>query len=348
MTGALTGKYLFRLSILIILLLLAAEGSLRLLPASDSPYTKFDKAFSILKFDPDRQNEGFQTSGNLAQRKTFWRVNNMGWNSPYDYHPRDGRQTLAIIGNSYVEGLRIDIDKGLAASLQNRLGARFRCYGFGYSGAKLSQYLNISRYVQRTFRPKIMILTLFEPDVLGSLAPPDQEPQYALFFKDSPSGIVETPVREFVPSRLKRWYAKLGFIRYFASNKQAAFAEPSSKTEWLTRREIDLYERVSDYAFRKIRTENPDTTVLIVMDAPRRDIYRGRILEKRFQARTILSCMAKRHGLHFLDLTPSMQALYRENHISFSYSNDYHWNEHGFDVVAKQIAEHLAAQGFLE
>lgn len=348
MAGAITGNYLFRLSALIALLLLAAEASFRLLPASDSPYTKFDKTFSILKFDPDHQNEGFQTSGNLAQRKTFWHVNNMGWNSPYDYHPCEDRLTIAIIGNSYVEGLRIDIDRGLAASLQNRFGARFHCYGFGYSGAKLSQYLNISRYVQKTFCPKIMILTLFEPDVLGSLAPPDQEPQYTLFFKDSSSGIVETPVREFVPSRLKRCYAKLGFIRYFASNKQAAFTEPSSKTERLTRREIDLYERVSDYAFWKLRTENPDTTVLIVMDAPRRDIYRGRILEKRLQARTILARVAQRHGLHFLDLTPPMWALYQKDHISFSYGNDYHWNEHGFEVATNQISDYLATQGLLE
>ena len=344
-----TAKYLLRSFSVAILLLGLVELTFQVLPASDGPYTTFDKSFPVLKFDSSKQLDGFRTAGNLAQRKTRWHINNMGWNSPYDYNTTGDKPVIAIIGNSYVEGFPVDVDKGLASSLQNKLSNNYDCYGFGYSGSKLSQYLNISRYVQHTFHPKVMIFTLVDADVIGSIAPPGQPPQYTLFFQNSPSGLTETPIREFIPSWIKRTHGKLGLVRYFNINKQLPFSDQgSSKSETLSPDEIATYNKVTEYAFGRIRSENPDTTVLILLDAPRKDIYRGKILDRSLQSRTIISDVSHKYGFHVLDLTKPMSDLYNVNHASFSFGNDYHWNNYGFAVVTDQVDKYLRTSGIVK
>jgi len=330
-------------------ILLLVELSLRCLPASDGPYTIFDASSKILKFDGNKQRNGFYTSGNLAQRKTRWHINNMGWNSDIDYSDHGERPVLALIGNSYVEGFPVDVDKGLAGTLQKKLQSAVDCYGFGYSGSKLSQYLNISRYVEKTIHPKIMAFFLFDADVLGSLVPMGQPPQYTLFFQNSKAGITETPIKNFEPHWAKRIYGKLALVRYFSSNKQQTFGEQSpAKSKALDLAEIDKYYKVTEYAFEKIRGENPETTIMIILDAPRRDIYRGEISPRSSQSRSIITDVSKKNGFHVIDLTNHMAGLYQQNHIRFNFRNDYHWNEYGIEVVADQVHQYMIKSGMLD
>jgi len=346
MAETVSARYLFRFLGKVLLLLCLVEISLRLLPASDGPYTRFDRTWKVLKFDGQKQPDGLQTSGNLAQRKTHWHINNMGWNSAWDYQSERTKPLLAIIGNSYVEGFSLDVEQGLAGKMQNRLGSGWDCYSFGYSGAKLGQYLNLSRYVQGTYHPRVMVFILFDADVFGSLLGPGQRPQYTLLFQKTAAGLVEAPIREFVPSRAVRLYGKMGFVRYFALNKQQAFTEQAiSKGDTLSAGEIETYHEVVGYAFGRLRLENPETTILMVLDAPRRDLYQGRILPRSLQSRAILRAHAQDCGFRVLDLTQTMTGLYAGNHRKFNFENDYHWNEYGFSVVADQITAALAEAG---
>lgn len=340
-----TFKYVRQIAFMMLPLVCLAELTLRMLPACDGPFTVFDRASHLLKFDGGRQREGFETEGNLAQRKFRWHINNAGWNSGYDYRTDDPKPVIAIIGNSYVEGFANDYRNSLGAMLQARLGPDYDCYSFGYSGSYLGQYLNISRYVARNFHPRIMIFPIFENDVRKSILAPGEKPQYKLMFQRTPAGIQEAPIREFVPHWAVRMYGKLALVRYFKLNKQQEYSEQAlGPDDALGAEETRDIAEVTDYAFGHLRRENPGTAILIVLDAPRADIYQGRIRPRRLQSRAMVARCAARYGFQVLDLTGPMAERYRMNHQILNYANNYHWNEYGNQVVTSEILRKLTGE----
>src|SRR5690606_20949577 len=73
-------------------------------------------------------------------------INADGWNSTkpaYAVARRPGVERIAVVGDSYVHGAFIDVDKGFPDVLEHELAARGRAvevYRFGIDGAPLSQY----------------------------------------------------------------------------------------------------------------------------------------------------------------------------------------------------------------
>jgi hypothetical protein len=341
MAQPITGAYLRAAAAKAALLICLVELTLRLLPASDGPYTTFDPRFALLKYDSRKQTDGYQTAGNLAQRRTRWHVNRQGWNSPYDYPPEARKPVLALVGNSYVEGMTQDLGQGLEGLLQRRLGDRYNCYSFGFSSARLSQDLNIARYVHQVFHPRILVLALFDTDVLSSVAAPGAPAQHTLAFRYAPGQVQEAPIRPFVPRWGIRVFEKLALVRYFAVNKQQPFAgDPVPAPDRpMQAEEQQAYTDILDYTFRRLRDEHPGTTVMLVLDAPRREIYAGTIQPRTLQARALIRAVAGRYGLQVVDLYGPMAARYRANGVKFNSDTDYHWNSCGFRVVADAVAE---------
>ena len=88
----------------------------------------------------------------------------MGWNYPIDYYPINDKKLIAVIGDSYIEAFQVDVDKNYPFLLREKLKNDYEVYAFGKSGAPLSQYLHISRYVNRHFDPDILIFNLVHND----------------------------------------------------------------------------------------------------------------------------------------------------------------------------------------
>jgi len=335
-----SSRYLFGLLVKSLILLCLIEGSLWLLPACEQPYTVFDKASGLLKYDVDKQRSGIYTDGNLAQIKADWHINNMGWNSEYDYTTGNTKPVIAVIGSSYVEAFQVDYNKNLVAIMQNKIGDQFNCYNFGYSGSKLSQYLHVSRYVRKSFQPQIMIFSVVDGDIIGSLSTLGQQPQSTLFFDETPSGYLETPIKPYAPSSIKRIFRKFALVRYITLNKQQAFSDyilPANTS--LTPDENNKIHNVTNYTFHKIKQENPNSTILILIDAPRSEIYQGKIQKKSLETRNIIKSLSKKYGFQLVDLTGPMSELYAKNQLKFNFDNNYHWNEYGHTIIADQIIE---------
>jgi len=337
-----SSRYLFGLFIKFIVLLCLIEVALWFLPACEQPYTVFDKASGLLKYDVNKQREGIYTDGNLAQIKADWHINNMGWNSEYDYTTDNIKPVIAVIGSSYIEAFQVDYNKNIVANLQNKLGDKYNCYNFGYSGSKLSQYLHVSRYIRKTFKPKMLIINIVDGDIIGSISTLAQQPQNMLFFIETPSAYIEAPVTTYIPSSIKRFFRKFALVRYITLNKQQAFSDyklPGDVS--LAPAEANKIYSVTNYAFGKIRQENLDTDILIVIDAPREEIYQGNILKKSLETRNIVTSISNKYGFQLLDLTGPMTDLYAKNQLKFNFENNYHWNEYGHKIVSAQICKKI-------
>jgi len=332
-------KFFFKLLLLVALL----EVSFRVLvPASELPFYVFDHKDNILKYDNRKQRDGLFTSGSLAEIRSRWHVNNIGWLNDRDYTGSGDKPVIAIIGNSYIEALPVNPDRNLTSDLQQQLGNKYAVYSFGISGAKLSEYLHVSRYVRKHFHPQVMIFNLVDDDISGSQLSSDNK-EGNLYFSYSPSGVKESFV-PYIPSKIGLYYRKSALLRYGRFNN-GMFDSGKSPSALSRETKSNYNKEFTDYAFAKIRLENPGCAVIIVIDAPRRDIYQGITEKKNDELRNIVESASIANGFQLVDLTSPMTDLYSNNHLKFEFETNYHWNEYGYRVVSDQIYKKLIDSG---
>lgn len=342
-------KYLnifFKISVLLVLL----EISFRvLIPASEVPYSYYDSTHGILRFDTGERCDGLYTNGSRAEIRAGWHVNNMGWLSAHDYNRNHDKPVIAIIGDSYVEALHVGTDRSFSNHLQEKLSSSYDVYSFGLSGVNLSQYLQMSRYVRSMFQPKLLIINMVENDIPDSLLPHHNKPG-TLFFSFSRTGQIEEKLLPAHADKNKYIYRKSAFLRYLRLNN-GFLGKKSAENDAVTRplentalqEDMKNYHAILKYTFAKLRIENPNTAVLIVLDAPRRDIYQGRSNKKYMETAKVVSEVSGEFGFQVLDLTAPMSESFRRDKKKFNFEKNWHWNEYGHKFVADQVFKKLVS-----
>jgi len=339
-TGAITIRHLLGCLAMAAIVLGLLELSFRIYPpAAEQPYYFFDEQESIMKFDTGRKRDGLYTFGSLAEIRGRWHVNANGWLNENDYASRPNKPVIAVIGDSYVEALQVDYRNTMSSQLSRKLGGSYEVYSFGLSGANLSQYLLMSRYVQRNFNPKIMIFNIIDGDIPGSLLAAGNKPGY-LYFSIGSEGVKEVPL-PYHASRLKSSFRKSALLRYLILNKGILDGPTSPPAQGvrtdLSGDDADKSRIIVDYAFSRIRQENPDCTVFLILDPPRKDLYRGESNAGYLASRKLLAESSSRYGFHLVDMLPVMSRLYQKNRQKFNFEINDHWNDYGHQVVAEQI-----------
>ncbi len=160
--------FLISLPAVFILLLLLELFFRVVIPATDPPMGFFNEEERMYYFSNQRE-EGQITIGRFAQIKARWHINNEHWNYPIDFAQVIDRPLIAVIGDSYIEAFQVDADEKYPFLLRNRLEPDYEVYAFGKSGAPLSHYLHVSRYVDRHFDPDILIFNMVHNDFEESI-----------------------------------------------------------------------------------------------------------------------------------------------------------------------------------
>jgi hypothetical protein len=116
---------------------------------------------------------GVYIKGLSSEVKGRYKINSHGWNSyhEYTYKKPDNCFRVAVIGDSYVEALQVDVDKSFLAIIEKYLTDKnIQVYNFGHSGASLSQYLNVLRYVIKKYSPNLVVCIIQPNDFLESFS----------------------------------------------------------------------------------------------------------------------------------------------------------------------------------
>jgi hypothetical protein len=126
------------------------EIVLRLLPVSAGLKTQpISTAAPVYHFEPNR--EFTHSAGWTFRHRTPVRVNNVGFVHQRDFDATLRLPLLAVIGDSYVEGLIIEYSATVQGCLQQWVNDQGRVYSFAAFGAPLSQYLVWAEYAAREF-----------------------------------------------------------------------------------------------------------------------------------------------------------------------------------------------------
>jgi GDSL-like Lipase/Acylhydrolase family len=357
--GAIRNFLLITLPVLLVLFCLTEVVFRVFLPACQLPVYCFDTRHGILHLDPDRT--GIFTVGPKAELRNRWRTNNYGWNSVIDYVPHAGRHQnlIAVIGDSYIEAFSVNVNEALPALLRRWVGNQAAVYSFGISGAPLSQYLQMARYVDAVFQPAVLVINVVHNDFDESLASIRRKPT---FLQIAGAGFKEIPPVPFAHSFLLRFCRLSATFRYLAINchierlfradfwsPKPALAQYNANIDpQAVRKHRRTILLATEYLVGRFALENPDKKIIFLMDGPRFDIY-GRNLQHSnvIWLNRLLQDVVLAHHLEFIDLTMPFADYFYEYNDFLNSQVDAHWNEAGHRVAARTLFQKLRETGVI-
>jgi hypothetical protein len=336
-------------------LLLAEVVLFRVLfPGADQPAYDFSPD-GIVKHLPN-QSGTYRIKNEIAAP---FRINQNGWNSAHERYVREkGRRSrIAVIGDSYVEALQVPYDASLAERIEGFCGGRCEAYRFGISGAPLSQYWHVLRREAASYDPDWAVVIVVQNDFDESFMYGERQRQSA-FLKlrmagDRVTGEIE-PSPPFVP-----WHEplkKLGIYRslWIRFQLRAALVAPVGLNNPATvddlSGQLDAMREAARYVVKEMRDFSSQHRIrlLFVMDGDRMAIYNGEAGVAPGQTkgwgalRAMMREVTREAAVDLLDLHEVFAVDYRLNRRAFNFANDFHWNEHGHELVAQVIYRHIA------
>lgn len=369
-------KNIFLISIpsLILLFVLLEIILAFLMPLPSRPETIYDDQNSILKFSPE-SGAGTYTKGKFFQIRADWNINNQGWNYPLDYETPPEKELIAVIGDSYVEALQVDSDKNFAWQLRSKLADSVEVYAFGKSLYPLSQYLHVSRYVTEKYNPSTLIFSVVHNDFEESIdgkgndqrfkglmqlvinrdsTVKERKPYYHEYLQErlNPgllrSIVLKSRVQryirypEFLSIQPTKMFSKIGWKPENKQEDDRGHFEDNVDTErvFQSKEEIEL---AVNYTIKKIRKENPNRRIILMLDAPRSVIYSGNSYKNsgNYWLHELMGKASEINDVEFIDLGALMEEDYKTNRKKFNSEVDSHWNEYGHQVVANILYTRL-------
>ncbi len=369
----LSNVFLLTLPSLIVLFLLWEFVILRFVPITEPIRLRFNEQWSMVTLTPNRS--GRHVRG--LDRKIRYRSNAEGWNSLREYAAaKSDAIRIAVIGDSYVEAFNVDVENAFAEQLEAELSRRghdVEVYRFGVSGAPLSQYLHMMKYVYETFDPDVAIVNLVYNDFDESLHPVSVEkwgensvcfvtfePLADGFAEVAPHAPELTAFRYRIIDRSR--VLRFAFYQMLLENRLMrlkdkllrAFGRGREFQQNVTLDFLDMKDPiigVTRHIFAKLKrlSERHGVRLLLTIDAPREHIHRKedpRTAEVYWFNELSLQ-LAGEHGIEIIDLTEAFLRHHQRRGVRFNSETDGHWSETGHRVVARTLSEFLLEHGWL-
>ena len=331
-----------------------------ILPATDIPQNAFIDG--VIRFAPDQRGNMRFTDG----KPVPFSINAQGWNSRHDAYQverRPGVRRIAVIGDSYVEGLNVPYDQSFADHLDRQLnadgtGKKVEVYRFGISGAPLSQYLYMLQNEVARYKPDLVIVLMVHNDFDESFG--FKAGRYTSSFlklKMDGARVAEVvPPSPYKASALEvlRHSATFRYIYYqrkirptvlrdiILGNKKDKIYEANVEVDGILAN-WDQIEAATDYLFGSLKdaVKDQQADLILVMDANRQAIYENRPEANASGAgklNQLAARLADARGIRFLDLETAFRDDWLQNSKRFEFPDDNHWNLRGHSEAAKAIA----------
>ncbi len=332
------------------------------LPTSDFPDVLFHPLYGN-QFVPNQT--GVFIRGANQQIRAKYRINNQGWNSPYDYHPEKspGLYRIATVGDSFVEALQVDYDQSFTYLLEDRLNQKnpvkkFQTYSFGQTGANLMQNLAVFKNISKVYKPDVAIIVLIHNDFLESFEGFGRVDHYTL----RQQGNRFDAIRPHPASTMsiKRILRKSALVRYLLLNQQVLERYRFIRS-WIPGNKGKKDAKVSLEKAKSFSRENylnmlsflfeefkkaaklSNTKLLFVMNTARFpsqvEAQGAETSIARFNDYSRQT--AERLGLEFLDLTRVFQESWDKEGQPHVWEIDNHWNQKGHQMVADALNQRL-------
>ena len=345
--------------------LLILEGVLRLLPVAWAPPVEPPPADNPIQRYAANQSFTWSLGWNFHD-VVRGRSNAQGFLADYDYDRAAASPLVAVVGDSFIEALRVPFAETLTGRLQAALGTRGRAYAFAQSGSPLSQYVAYAAHACAVYHPQRLVVVVVGNDFDESVYPHrrrngifhlyprlDGGFDYRLTPLPRPSLAERILRRSALALYLMRNVGISDFISMIGINMAQA-AEAGERYVGNTLAEADPArvaegEAVIAWFLATLPGAaclSPGEIVLAV-DAMRPQLYDDNALAAarssyfgRMRAKLIADAAAS--GFRVIDMEVPMRADFVARHQPFEFANDSHWNSRGHAVAADAVRKALA------
>ena len=279
-------------------------------------------------------------------------ANNYGYISDVDYS-RNGRPTLAVIGDSYVEAMQVAKKRSLSGILENSdIGG---IYNVAISGSALSQYVAFVKLAESEFNPKAFVIVVVGNDFDESLCSVRPQPGHHCYERLDRD--LKLALKEFYPATGIRGAAKhSALMRYLVFNLKVDWRRMLSAANLLSDEVSDVRYAgntqflktvpieqeslaVVDQFFKDLSLIIGSKPVLFIVDADRESIYGGSSIDGSYfsRMRNHFITRAQDYNHEVVDMYPIFVDHYSNHREKFEFPTDGHWNELGHRLAADAV-----------
>lgn len=347
---------LLGIAVSFIIILVMVEVILRLFfPVADIPKAYYDDQIGS-HLAPNQS--GTWHVGALGEVSGDYHINSAGWNSPHEYTTEKPDNTLrvAVIGDSFIEALSVNIDdEALMAVLEKKLQESPACseydqievYAFAYSGAGLSQYLNMMRYASENYDPDVYVFAIIQNDFDTSFYDAPGHHHFLQYKIDDEGDFVESPPEDWTPSKIRRFSRNFALVRYiwinlrgqYVPGVQGIFRGGAGEEEEFQIDDDTMQDFVT-YILGEYQqiAEADGAELFLVMDPDREAIYNNHEPDPDlYKYNIMVDNSTQELGIDFVDLTDLFTEDYAQNQQHFDFQTDYHWNPYAHEMVSNVV-----------
>jgi len=350
-------RLIARLVVFILTSLLFLELVFRfIIPASELPASmRGEYGFNL--FDPGYSRSGCYSEGIIPCSRTRWVINDDGWNSLFQYEPRENRDRplIAVFGDSAIEGFLCDVEEHIDTWLYCILQGSFDVYAFGRHNQSLVEMALLMEQVDSLYRPDVFVIITSTPALRNSLWPASLAEYHTLMPLPLWGTFTTVTPMLWQSSRFARTAMRSSLVRYLALNRNLYLFPlkeieiPAVHTAPLKNIEIQQLRPVAGrYLLTRMSNGLGDRRLLIVTDnsAIRHQLYgQESISDERniiTSDQVLLSELcSKYHNIEYLDSFIDIRSDFDTTRSYYDASDARHLNGYGNYVVASSIARRL-------
>ncbi len=314
-------KLFLKTIVYIVLILLIVEIVVRLFHLYTEDPPRFIDEFGVEKRVPD--NKGYAVTGNRNQNYSRFSINKAGFNSHREFLPSKDKFEIALIGDSFIEGFHQDFYDSTGKKIENKV-PNSEVYEYGYAGYDLANQMHLIKSYKSDFDliDEIVIYLNYESDLERGF----YEPNYGRI-----KMLASTPFKIRDNIKILAYGSKIGILepikRLVSGN---AFEEPKD-----------------GYQTNEIETINE--TEQKTIDLQRIENFKSLINRYGFdKSKTSILLDSRKTNQQFLDycrlnniVVIDFAANFKSSKKSTTLIYDWHWNNHGRDIIAITIADYI-------
>ncbi|TNJ46478.1 hypothetical protein KFZ70_13680 [Tamlana fucoidanivorans] len=179
-------KLIIKIGIYAILMLICFELVVRVFNLQEEHPVFIINDLNVKTYAPNQK--GYYVTGNRRMNFAEYNINNQGFNSYKAFQPTKNKFNVAIIGDSFIEGLHQNYYNSIGKKIENYFKDRVDVFQLGHSGYDLADQFNLIEAYKDDFETidLIVIYLKFENDIQRDHYTPDYywiNSQYFTFSK---------------------------------------------------------------------------------------------------------------------------------------------------------------------
>jgi hypothetical protein len=314
-------KLILKTIIYVVLILLIVEIVVRIFHLYTEDPPRYIDEFGVEKRVPG--HVGYAVTGNRNQNYSRFSINEAGFNSHREFIPTADKFEIALIGDSFIEGFHQDFYDSTGKKLEDKI-VNSEVYEYGYSGYDLANQMHLINAYKKDFDliDVVIIYLNYESDLDRGV----YQPNY-----DRIKMLESTPFKIRDNFKILAYGSKIGILeplKRMISGKAFEDSENAYQTN-----ELKTIDEKQQKTIDVQRIKNFKSLINLYGFDINKTAF---LLDSRKTSQRFLD-FCKEKNIVVVDFAENFKNSKKGTTLIY----DWHWNNHGRDVIATTIADYI-------